>query len=260
VNEVGRLLANKVVVIVGARGRLGGCFCEAVAKESGVAVLADLDLSATQQCAEKLALRYPGQSFAVEMDITERNSINASISDINRQFGSIDAVVNSAYPRNKNYGRKMEDVTYSDFCENLGMHLGGYFLVAQQFAALFRAQGKGNIVNVSSIYGVIAPRFEIYDSTMTMPVEYAAIKSGLIHLTRYFAKYLKGTGIRVNAISPGGIFDHQPDEFVRNYNAMSLSKGMLDGGDISGALIFLLSELSSYVNGQNIVVDDGFSL
>ena len=95
------------------------------------------------------------------------------------------------YPRNSRYGRRMEEVEYADFCDNLGMHLGGYFLVMQRFAAYFKREGGGNMINVSSIYGVVAPRFEVYEGTpMTMPVEYAAIKSGLLHLTRYFAQYL----------------------------------------------------------------------
>jgi NAD(P)-dependent dehydrogenase (short-subunit alcohol dehydrogenase family) len=108
---------------------------------------------------------------------------------------------------------------------------------------------------------VIAPKFEIYDNTeMTMPVEYAAIKSGMLHLTKYMAKYFKGRNIRVNAISPGGILDSQPEEFLKKYNQECLTKGMLNGCDLNGTLVFLLSDMSMYINGQNIVVDDGFSL
>jgi NAD(P)-dependent dehydrogenase (short-subunit alcohol dehydrogenase family) len=95
---------------------------------------------------------------------------------------------------------------------------------------------------------------------MTTPVEYAAIKSGMLHLTKYMAKYFKGKNIRVNAISPGGILDGQPREFLSEYNQKCLTKGMLDGCDLSGTLVFLLSDMSMYINGQNIVVDDGFSL
>ena len=95
---------------------------------------------------------------------------------------------------------------------------------------------------------------------MTVPVEYAAIKSGMLHLTKYMAKYLKGKNIRVNAISPGGILDSQPKEFLSEYNKQCSTKGMLDSNDLNGTLIFLLSDMSSYINGQNIIVDDGFSL
>ena len=141
------------------------------------------------------------------------------------------------------------------------MNLGGYFLTSQQFAAYFEKQGYGNIINLASIYGVIAPRFEIYDNTpMTMPVEYAAIKSGLIHLTKYMAKYFKGKNIRVNTISLGGIEDKQPEPFLKAYKEFCLNKGMLNAKDISGTVLYLLSDLSEFVNGQNIVVDDGFTL
>ncbi len=147
------------------------------------------------------------------------------------------------------------------FCENINLNLGGYFLTTQQFVRYFIEQGHGNVVNIASIYGVIAPKFEIYaDTKMTMPVEYAVIKSGLIHLTRYFAKVLKGKKIRINALSPGGILDNQPAEFLAAYHQQCLNKGMLDKTDISGTLLYLLSDLSLHVNGQNIIVDDGFTL
>ena len=95
---------------------------------------------------------------------------------------------------------------------------------------------------------------------MTMPVEYAAIKSSVLHLTRYFAQYYKTSGIRVNALSPGGILDQQHQSFINRYKALCGVKGMLDAGDISGSLLFLLSDASRHMTGQNLVIDDGFSL
>ena len=196
-----------------------------------------------------------------QINITDKDSIIALINNISQKYGKIDALVNSAYPRNKNYGKHFFEVTYDDFCENIGMNLGGYFLTSQFFAKYFYEQGYGNIINLASIYGVIAPRFEIYDNTpMTMPVEYAAIKSGLIHLSKYMAKYFKGKNIRVNTISLGGIEDKQPEAFLKAYKEFCLNKGMLNPNDIAGTLIYLLSDLSKFVNGQNIVVDDGFTL
>ena len=147
------------------------------------------------------------------------------------------------------------------FIENLGMNLGGCITSSQLFSLYFQKQGYGNIINISSIYGVISPKFEIYNNTeMTMPVEYAAIKSGMLHLTKYMAKYFKGKSIRVNAISPGGILNGQSKNFLREYNNQCSGKGMLDASDLSGTLIFLLSNMSQHINGQNIIVDDGFIL
>lgn len=254
-------LNDKVVVVTGGAGLLGRQFCDGVARAGGIAVVADRDLAAATAAADDIAARHGGRAMAAVLDITDKASVLACIDSVRARYGAIDAVVNNAYPRNARYGRKLEEVTYDDFCDNVGMHVGGYFLVAQQFAAFFRQQGHGNIINMSSIYGVIAPRFDVYQGTpMTMPVEYAVIKSGVLHLTRYLAQYLKGSGIRVNAISPGGIFDHQPAAFLDKYNALSASKGMLDKSDVVGTLLFLLSDASTYINGQNITVDDGFSL
>ena len=161
---------------------------------------------------------------------------------------------------NNNIGSNGKD-RYDDFVENIGLNLGGYFTTSQKFARYFQKQGYGNIINISSIYGVVAPKFEVYDgTTMTTPVEYAAIKSGLIHLTKYMAKYFKGMNIKVNTLSPGGIFDNQPETFLENYKDQCLDKGMLDKSDLKGTLVFLLSDMSKYINGQNIIVDDGFSL
>ncbi len=256
------LLKNKVVVITGGAGLIGQEFVKAVAQNGGIAVIADINEEVGKSVADALSSTLEAETIDfVVLDITSKDSILKMIDALHVKYGKIDALVNNAYPRNKNYGRDFFDVEYDDFCENLNLHLGGYFLVSQQMASYFQKQGYGNIVNMSSIYGVVAPRFEIYEGTaMSMPVEYAAIKSALLHLTKYMAKRFKGMNIRVNAISPGGIFDNQPELFLTKYNAMALSKGMLDKSDLKGTLIYLLSDMSKYVNGQNIIVDDGWSL
>ena len=251
-------IKDKIVVITGGAGLLGKEFCQAIAANGAIAVMAEYDLSVAEKVCNTL-----GNSHIVpaQMDITNKDSVSALIATISEKYGRIDALVNSAYPRNKNYGKHFFDVTYDDFCENVGLNLGGYFLTSQQFAKFFYEQGYGNIINLASIYGVVAPRFQIYNDTpMTTPVEYAAIKSGLIHLTKYMAKYFKGKHIRVNTISLGGIEDRQPEPFLKAYKDFCLNKGMLDAKDVCGTVLFLLSDLSEYVNGQNIVVDDGFTL
>lgn len=255
------LLADKIVVITGGAGFIGRQFCMAVAEHGGTAVVADIDVEAATRVAKEIAAKHPGRAEAALLDITSLESVKSVISKLHGQYGRIDAVVNNAYPRNRNYGRKLESVTYEDFCENVGLHLGGYFLVAQQFGLYFREKGAGNIINMSSIYGVMTPRFEVYAGTsMTMPVEYAAIKSAVIQLTKYFAQYFKGDGIRVNSLSPGGILDRQPEAFLQKYHSYCNGKGMLDPQDVNGSLLFLLSDSSQYMTGQNLIVDDGFSL
>lgn len=254
-------LVSKTVVITGGAGLLGKKFAEALALEGAKVVIADIRLEVAQELVSELNDFVGSDSgYALKMDITSKESILTAIQYIESEVGAIDALVNNAYPRNKNYGRCFEDVEYSDFCENVSLHLGGYFLASQQFAIYFKEKGKGHIVNISSIYGIVSPRFEVYeDLEMTTPVEYAAIKSALIHLNKYMLKYFHGCGIRFNCISPGGIASDQPSEFLSKYNSFGNSKGMLDPSDLSGTLVFLLSDDSKYINGQNIVVDDGWS-
>lgn len=255
------MLQDKVIVITGGAGLLGRSFARHIVDNGGIAVLADINLEAATAAAAEIATPVRGKAEAAALDITDKDSIGNLIGGLKARHGRIDAVVNNAYPRNKNYGRKLEDVTYADFCDNVSKHLGGYFLTAQQFGLFFREQGGGNIVNMASIYGAVAPRFQVYAGTpMTMPVEYAAIKSAVIHLTRYFAQYFKGQGVRVNCLSPGGILDRQPEEFLRKYNTHANVKGMLDPRDVASVLMFLLSDASQFMTGQNLLVDDGWSL
>jgi NAD(P)-dependent dehydrogenase (short-subunit alcohol dehydrogenase family) len=256
------MLRDKVIIITGGAGLLGRSFVSCVAQQGGIAIIADINKKAGSKFLKDLqrdSLNKEG--IFVEVDITSEKSIISMIETLYSKYGKIDALVNNAYPRSKNYGRKFEDVTYDDFCQNVSMHLGGYFLASQQLSLYFKKQGHGSIINMASIYGIVAPRFSIYEkSAMSMPVEYAAIKSAIIHLTKYMAQYFKGSNIRVNCISPGGILDGQPDEFLARYNRFSATKGMLDPKDLQGTLLFLLSDMSEFINGQNIVVDDGWTL
>lgn len=255
-------LAGQVVVVTGGAGRIGRAFCAAIAQAGGTAVITDIERAAGDKLATELCAQHGATAaVALPFDITQAGSIDATITELHRRFGRIDAVVNNAYPRNATYGSKVEDVTYASFSENISLHLGGYFVTAQRFAAYFTRQGRGNIVFMGSIYGVVAPRFDIYDGTpMTMPVEYAVIKAGLLHLTRYLAQYYKARGLRVNALSPGGVQAGQPENFVHRYSAHAAGGRMLDATDLTGALLFLLSPAAAHITGQNLVIDDGWTL
>jgi NAD(P)-dependent dehydrogenase (short-subunit alcohol dehydrogenase family) len=254
-------LHGKVIVITGGAGLLGRVFSEAIAEAGATVIVAEKNEAEGRELADDLYRRYNQRSVYMPVDITSDSSLQALIESVHNEFGYIDALVNNAYPHNKNYGRVFEEVTYHDFVENTGMHVGGYFLTCKHFLNYFSARKQGNIVNLASIYGVIAPRFDVYEGTpMTMPVEYAVIKAGIIHLTKYISRYCKGRNIRCNAISPGGVYNNQPEAFVERYNSYSNNKGMLSPKDLTGTLVFLLSDASEFINGQNIVVDDGWSL
>ena len=125
----------------------------------------------------------------------------------------------------------------------------------------FLSEGKGNLIHISSIQGIRAPKFDHYIGTeMSSPIEYAAIKAGIIAITKWLAKYYKNNGMRINCISPGGIKDNQDEIFLRNYRKSCNNKGILDSEDISGLALFLISDDSLFINGQNLIIDDGWSL
>lgn len=253
----------KTYVIIGGAGLIGAEIASDLATKGHNIIIGDFNASAAESVRLQLLQKKANKSeiIATQVNIVDKKSISILIETAEQYFGQIDGVVNSAYPRNKNYGDRFEDVEFKDFCENTNLHLGGYFLISQQFAEYFSRNNGGSIVNISSVYGVIAPKFEIYeDTSMTMPVEYAVIKSGLIHLSKYIAKYYQGKGIRINTISPGGILDAQPEKFIEKYNNHCLSKGMLSPAEIANAVNFLLSENAAFINGQNLIVDDGFSI
>ncbi len=256
------MLKNKVIIIAGGAGLIGQEFVKTIIKQEGIAIIADINEEVGFRVKEKLNHEFHSSCIDfIHLDITSKASITTMIDILQDRYGRIDSLVNNAYPRNKNYGRHFFDVDYTDFCENMNQNLGGVFLTSQQLSLFFQKQGYGNIVNIASIYGVIAPKFEVYENTpMTTPVEYAAIKSSIIHLTKYMAKYFKGMNIRINTLSPGGIIDNQPRLFQDAYRKQCINKGMLDKSDICGTLVYLLSDMSACVNGQNIIVDDGFTL
>jgi NAD(P)-dependent dehydrogenase (short-subunit alcohol dehydrogenase family) len=178
-----------------------------------------------------------------------------------KQFGSVDACINAAYPRTVSWGTPFEELEMEELQENLKLQLGGAIILSQRMMKHFVEQGHGNFIHLSSIMGVVAPKFENYVGTsMTSPIEYTAVKSGIISLTSWLAKYYKNKNIRVNCVSPGGILDQQPQSFLKKYRNSCTSKGMLDPTDVAGIVLFLLSDQSKYINGQNIVIDDGWSL
>jgi len=256
-------LKDKVVIITGGAGLIGKAYVEACAQYGARVFLVDVDDEAAEKVVHNVKKKTGNPSVIYQnCSIVDKGDVKKLIDVVLKRHGRIDALVNDAYPKSKNYGKKYEDVSYEDFCENLNLHLGGYYLMTHEISLVMKKQKSGAIVNMGSHYGFVAPRFEIYEGTnMTMPVEYSAIKGGIINLTRYLASYLGKYNIRVNAISPGGVFNNQPKSFVKKYEQrVLLGKRMANVDDLAGVLVFLLSDASRYMTGQNIVVDGGWTV
>ena len=192
----------------------------------------------------------------LKLDVTNETEVENFF-----QKNEFEAVIHCAYPHLQNWGAKFEDVTYQDFCSNLALQLGGAFNIIKHSCLKFEKYNGGSVVMLGSVSGSMSPRFDTYEGLpMTTPVAYTCIKSALVSLVKYTVKYYAGKNIRVNCVSPSGIQDGQHQVFLERYRSYCLDKGMLDACDIVGAVNFLISEDSRYINGQNLIVDDGFTL
>ena len=160
-----------------------------------------------------------------KIDVNKISSLKKLIKKYHSKFGVIDAVVNTTYPKGEFYGRSLNDLSIDNFNDNVSLHLGSYFLVMQQFGDYFKTNKHGSLINIASIYGSLTPRFDIYENTkIRLPVEYVAVKSAIIQLTKYFAQLFKNDGIRINCISPGGILDGQDEIFLKSYTKIYWTK------------------------------------
>ena len=252
------MLNGQVVAISGGCGRIGSAIATAVVANNGIVVMGDVSRQKGVSLSETLE---ENKRIFVDADLTVPHEIDRFIEEGVSSFGRIDAAIHCAYPVSEGWGRRFEDISPEHLAQDLYRQLGGAIVFSQRLIRHFRHQGYGNLIHVSSIQGVAAPKFEHYEGTdMTSPIEYSAIKAGVIAVTRYLAKYCKGQSIRVNCVSPGGILDAQPGSFLQQYRQSCTNKGMLDAGDITGTLLFLLSQHSAFINGQNIIVDDGWVL
>ena len=255
-------LEGKVVVYTGAAGLIGTAAVKLLVN-CGANVVA-VDPNFQKLAKMKQDFESDSNNGSIE-PITDLNCLDASLvseffEKVYEKYGRIDCLINSAYPRTKDWGTKFETIPFESWQQNVDQHLNSYFLMCQQVSLIFKKIGSGNIINFSSIYGLVGPDFSVYGSSeMTMPAAYSAIKGGISNLTRYLASYLGPSGIRVNAICPGGVFDNQNESFVANYSAKTPMRRMASVDDVVKALIFLVSDLSTYVSGVNLPVDGGWS-
>jgi NAD(P)-dependent dehydrogenase (short-subunit alcohol dehydrogenase family) len=254
-------LEGKTILVTGGAGLIGSTFVETLYFYGADVVIGDINQDKAESLIKHLYNPNKTNRIVFEyLDIISPESVMKCIGNIVREFGKIDVLVNNAYPRNKNYGSKYENINFNDWKENVDKHLNGYFLVSHVASKQMMEQRFGKIINIASIYGMRGPRFKIYEGTnMTMPAEYAAIKGGIINFTRYLATYLGPYKITANCISFGGVYDNQPEFFVNKYSEMVPLGRMANKEDLRGVIVFLASDSSNYITGQNIVVDGGWT-
>ena len=248
---------KKVVGIIGSCGKIGSSLAEKLLITGYKVILVDINKRELLNLKKKLNSR---NVEVFNTDIIKKKNIDNFIKFGEKKFQKIDAVVNCSYPKSKGWGTNFENIKENFLKEDLFNQLGSTIILCQRVTKYFLKVKGGNLILISSIMGVQSPKFELYKNTkMTSPIEYSAIKSGVISITKYLSKYYKNKNIRINCISAGGINDNQPALFKKKYKNLCNSKGLLDGKDVSNLIQFLLSEESKFINGQNLIIDDGWT-
>ncbi len=262
-----RSLDGKVVILTGGGGLLGRQHANVLSACGAHVVVADTDADA----AARVVASLPGaEGLAVETDVTQPSSVRNLMACTMERFETIDALVNNAAldPKFDSAHERTRRDSFERFPldawrRSLAVDLTGAFLCTQAVAPFLLAKGEGSIVNVSSIYGVVGPDQRIYqrqgEPERCKPVAYSVAKSGLLGLTRYLAAYWAGTGVRVNALTLGGVENGHDPDFVRRYSERTPLGRMARKDEHSGALAFLLSADASYMTGANLVVDGGWT-
>ena len=254
-------LQDQTILITGAAGRIGAAIARELHSKQARLVLCDINQIILDKLVKEFNLMTPNSVIGLTSDISTSAGIIKLLSDASRIHGRIHSAVHCAYPRSQQWGAKIENLEELALFQDLSMQLGGAILLSKYLTQYFKENGGGNLVHISSIQGVAAPKFDHYAGTsMHSPIEYSAIKAGVISITRWLARYYANMNIRVNCVSPGGVRDQQPDSFLAAYRASCTNVGMLEASQVAGSVVFLLSPESFAINGQNLLVDDGWSL
>ncbi len=265
-------LKDRVAVVTGGVGLLGTEFCKTLAEAGASVAVVDLNGDAAKKVADAL-MKDGYHAKAIQTDITKPDSVKAMVASVLSDFGRFDVLVNSAALDPKfdpDAAAKgiapgaFEDYPLEQWNAAMNVNLTGMFLVTQACVKPMIAQGqKGSIINICSTYGLNGPDQRIYikdgQRVAFKPVYYTVTKAGVMGFTKYLAAYYAGTEIRVNALTPGGVFNNHEDYFVKNYSAKTILGRMAKKDEMNGALLFLASDASSYMTGNNVVVDGGWT-
>lgn len=265
-------LTDRVVLISGATGLLGKEFALAVASAGAHLVLGDLKRDSLESLKREIASVYPHTKTWVRvLDVTDASSCRSTAELCETQFNRIDAVIHSAAIDPK-FEQGSDTTRFSKFTEfpeelwqsSLDVNLTGAFLLAQATCKVMEKSGKGSIIFLGSNYGLVGPDQRIYkkagqEHQTYKPAIYSVCKAGLLGLTKFLAAYYMNTAIRINLLTPSGVWNQHDDEFVKNYSSRTILGRMSEKNEYRGAVIFLASDASSYMTGANLVIDGGWT-
>lgn len=266
-------LTGRVAVVTGGAGLLGKEFCRTLAESGGAVVVADLNEEYAIASAESLQ-KEGFHACGIRTDVTDAQSVARLVQSTLETFGRLDILVNSAALDPKVDPKALvtqttplgsfEDYPLEAWNKALNVNLTGIFLITQACVGPMLVQGKkGSIINICSTYGLNGPDQRIYRKEgrpqTFKPVYYSVTKAGVLGFTKYLAAYYMDTEIRVNALTPGGVYNQHDETFCANYSAKTILGRMAKRDEMNGALLFLASDASSYMTGANLVVDGGWT-
>lgn len=256
-------LSRKTIVITGGAGILGSQMSQAlVASGARVSVV---DRYGHKAEALAASLGSPDRVRGYGVDVTNAVELRELQQRVERDLGPVNVLINNVAAKTGNFFEPFETFPIEDWNEVMNINTTGVMLACQVFGSSMAERGEGSIITTLSIYGIVGPDQRIYEGSMyegraiNSPAVYSASKAALLGLTKYLAAYWGHRGVRVNAITPGGVFSGQNDEFVRRYNARVPLGRMARQNEMSGAVVFLASDESSYVSGHNLIVDGGLT-
>jgi NAD(P)-dependent dehydrogenase (short-subunit alcohol dehydrogenase family) len=266
-------MTGRVVIITGGAGLLGKRHAAAVARVGAIPVLVDIKEHAALQAAEQLSNELGCACLGVHADITVEDSVRALLDSVIQAHGRVDVLINNA-ANNPTVGQsgdhvewtRLENFPLAMWDRDIAVGLTGAFLCSRIIGSEMARRGRGVIVNIASDLAVIAPDQRLYarddrgpDEQPVKPVTYSVVKTALVGLTRYLATYWADRGVRANALSPGGVYDGQPDDFVARLSTRIPLARMANLTEYEGAIVFLASDASSYMTGGNLIIDGGRS-
>jgi NAD(P)-dependent dehydrogenase (short-subunit alcohol dehydrogenase family) len=262
-------LDGKTAVVTGGAGLLGREFCSILAQAGAKVAAADLDEKTAQAVADEIMVGQ-GTAIGIGVDVTNESSVKSMVDKTVANFGSLDILVCSAAMDPKfdpehaeKQNNAFESYPVDMWRSAVDVNLTGLFLCAREASVQMLKQKSGVIINICSTYGLVGPDQRIYEKPgqppQYKPVYYSVTKAGVLGLTRYLATYFGGKGIRANALTPGGVFNNHQEPFVTNYSSRTVLGRMAKKDEMSGALLFLASDASSYMTGSNLVVDGGWT-
>ena len=260
-------LKDRIIVLTGSAGLLGSQYAQILSDAGATLVLVDTNMKKNKELQNKINKKFHTNSISMDVDITSKNEVRKLASDLKKKFGRIDGLINNAFLNHaknqaKNGNNSFETFPIEIWNAALELNLTAVFLCCQEFGKIMAKQKKGVIVNISSIYGMSGVDQRIYStSKLNSPVSYAASKGGIINLTRYLAAYWQKKNVRVNTLTLGGVQDnsYQTKQFIKRYSEKTILGRMAKKDEYEGAILFLMSDASSYMTGSNLVIDGGWT-